>query len=57
VARAAIHAELGDDPWMVRLLLEQSHREGWGLNFFHFTPLFDPVRGHPEAREFFEVRR
>lgn len=57
VARAAIHAELGDDPRMVRLLLEQSHREGWGLNFFHFTPLFDSVRDHPEVREFFEPRR
>jgi DNA-binding SARP family transcriptional activator/tetratricopeptide (TPR) repeat protein len=57
VARAAIHAELGDDPRMVRLLLEQSHREGWGLHFFHFTPLFDPVRDHPEVRDFFEVRR
>lgn len=53
VARAAIHAELGDDPRMVRTLLERSHREGWGLHWFHFTPLFDPVRDHPEVRDFF----
>jgi tetratricopeptide (TPR) repeat protein len=53
MARAAIHAELGDDPALVRLLLEQSHREGRGMHHFHFTPLFDPVRDHPDVRGFF----
>lgn len=57
VARAAIHAELGDDPGLVRLLLEQSIQEGWVLHYFHFTPLFDPVRNHPEVRDFFQLRR
>jgi tetratricopeptide (TPR) repeat protein len=53
VARAAIHAELGDDPALVRLLLEQAHQEGWRLSFFHFTILFGSVRDHPEVRDFF----
>jgi DNA-binding SARP family transcriptional activator/tetratricopeptide (TPR) repeat protein len=53
VARAAIHAELGDDPALVRLLLEQAHQEGWRLSFFHFTILFESVRDHPEVRDFF----
>jgi len=53
VARAAIHAELGDDPALVRLLLEQAHQEGWPLDFFHFTILFESVRDHPEVRRFF----
>jgi hypothetical protein len=53
VARAAIHAELGDDRAGVRLLLEQAHQEGWPLSFFHFTILFESVRNHPEVRHFF----
>jgi len=57
VARAAIHAELGDDPALVRLLLEESHGEGWPLDYFHFTSLFDPVREHPDVRDFFELPR
>jgi DNA-binding SARP family transcriptional activator/tetratricopeptide (TPR) repeat protein len=57
VARAAIHAELGDDPALIRLLLEESHREGWPLDYFHFTILFDPVREHPDVRDFFELPR
>lgn len=55
VARAAIHTELGDDPRMVRTLLERSHREGWSLHWFHFTPLFDSVRDHPDVRDFFQL--
>jgi DNA-binding SARP family transcriptional activator/tetratricopeptide (TPR) repeat protein len=57
VARAAIHAELGDDPARVRLLLEQARQEGWPLDYFHFIPLFDPVRDHPDVRGFFELPR
>jgi DNA-binding SARP family transcriptional activator len=53
VARAAIHAELGDDPALVRLLLEQALQEGWALSSFHFTILFESVRNHPEVRHFF----
>jgi DNA-binding SARP family transcriptional activator/tetratricopeptide (TPR) repeat protein len=53
VARAAIHAELGDDPALVRVLLEQAHQEGWRLDFFHFSILFETVRDHPEVRGFF----
>ncbi len=53
VARAAIHAELADEPARIRLLLEQSRQEGWPLDYFHFTPLFDPVRDHPDVRDFF----
>jgi DNA-binding SARP family transcriptional activator/tetratricopeptide (TPR) repeat protein len=53
VARAAIHAELGDDPALVRALLEQAHQEGWRLDFFHFSILFETVRDHPEVRGFF----
>jgi DNA-binding SARP family transcriptional activator/tetratricopeptide (TPR) repeat protein len=53
VARAAIHAELGDDPSLVRLLLEQAHQDGWRLSFFHFSILFETVRDHPEVRGFF----
>ena len=45
VAEAAIHAELGDDPRRVRMLLERSHRKGWPLHWFHFTPLFDTPSG------------
>ncbi len=57
VARAAIHAELGDDPAVIRLLLEESHVDGWPLDYFHYTSLFDPVREHPDVRDFFELPR
>jgi len=56
VVRATIHAELGDDPALVRRLLEEGHREGWPLYAAHFIPLLDPVRDHPDVRGFFEER-
>lgn len=54
VARAIVHAELGDAPVLIRELLEQGHRAGWSMAFFHATPHLDQVRDDPAVRGFFE---
>ncbi len=52
-SRATIHAALGDEPALVRLLLERSHREGRSLPALQRNPVFAEVRDHPDAQGFF----